>query len=164
MDISERLKNLENYAYEKEMKEKRKIEKERQEEIAMINSIKSLKSRIDDLLLVANSCLSNGISIESREWNYMDYKHGNFVADAVTHHLGFSTYGEKTIHYLEIRGGGYDHYNLKTDGCIVDVQGEKLYVLKRFLNEFDEFESEFYAYVDKFIDSHSIKSKENKSE
>lgn len=157
MNVSERLKNLENYAVEKEMEEKRKIEKERQEEIAMIKNIKSLKPRIDDLLLVANSCLSKGISIENREWNYMDYKHGNFVSDAVTHHLGFSTYGEKTIHYLEIKGGGYDDYNLKTDGYIVDVQGEKLYVLKKFLNKFDEFEKEFYVYVDKFINSHSIK-------
>lgn len=155
MNVSKRLKSLENYASEKGMEEKRKIERERQEEIAMIKNIKSLKPRIDDLLIVANSCLSKGISIENREWNYMDYKHGNFVSDAVTHHLGFSIHRGKAIHYLEIRGGGYDNYNLKTDGYIVGVQGEKLYVLKRFLNEFDKFESEFYAYVDKFIDSHS---------
>lgn len=160
MNVSERLKNLENYADEKEMGEKRKIEKERQEEIAMINNIKSLKPRIDDLLLVANSCLSHGIRIENREWGYMDYKHGNFVADAVTHHLGFSTHKGKAIHYLEIRGGGYDDYNLKTDGYIVDVQGlqgEKLYVLKKFLNKFDEFEKEFYAYVDKVVINSHLK-------
>lgn len=159
MNVSERLKNLEDYASEKEMEEKRKTEKERQKKMAMIKDIKSLKPRINDLLLVANSCLSHGVRIENREWGFMDYENGNFAADAVTHHLGFSTYGEKTktIRYLEIRGGGYDHYNLKTDGEIVDVQGEKLYALKRFLNEFDEFESEFYAYVDRFINSHSIK-------
>ena len=153
--VMERLKNLENYAAEKEIEEKRKIEKERQEEMAMIENIKSLKPRIDDLLLVANSCLSNGISIENHEWNYLNYKHGHFAADATTHHLGFSTHRGKAIHYLEIRGGGYDDYNLITDGYIVDVQGEKLYVLKRFLNEFDEFEKEFYDYVDKVINSHS---------
>ena len=157
MNVSERLKNLENYATEKEMEEKRKNEKERQEEIAMINNIKSLKPRIDDLLLVANSCLSHGIRIENIEWGSMNYKDGHFGADATTHHLGFSIHKGKAIRYLEIRGGGYDHYNLKTDGDIVDVQGEKLYVLKKFLNKFDEFEKEFYVYVDKFINSHSIK-------
>lgn len=155
MNVSERLKNLENYASEKEMEEKRETEKERQEEIAMIKNIKSLKPRIDDLLLVANSCLSKGISIESRKWGFMDYENGNFEADAVTHHLGFSINRGKAIHYLEIKGGGYDDYNLITDGYIVDVQGEKLYVLKKFLNKFDEFEKEFYAYVDKVINSHS---------
>lgn len=155
MNVSERLKSLENYATEKEMEKKRKIERERQEEIAMIKNIKSLKPRIDDLLIVANSCLSKGIRIENIEWGSMNYKDGHFGADATTHHLGFSIHRGKAIHYLEIRGGGYDNYNLKTDGYIVDVQGEKLYVLKRFLNEFDKFESEFYAYVDKFIDSHS---------
>lgn len=155
MNVSERLKNLENYASEKEMEEKRKIERERQEEIAMIKNIKSLKPRIDDLLLVANSCLSHGIRIENIKWGSMNYKDGHFGADATTHHLGFSIHESTHIHFLEIRGGGYDNYNLNTNGVIVDVQGEKLYVLKRFLNEFDKFESEFYAYVDKFIDSHS---------
>lgn len=155
MNVSERLKSLESYATEKEMEKKRKIERERQEEIAMIKNIKSLNPRIDDLLIVANSCLSKGIRIENIEWGSMNYKDGHFGADATTHHLGFSIHRGKAIHYLEIRGGGYDNYNLKTDGYIVDVQGEKLYVLKRFLNEFDKFESEFYAYVDKFIDSHS---------
>ena len=115
MNVSEILKNLENYASEKEMEEKRKTKKERQEEMAMIENIKSLKPRIDNLLLVANSCLSHDISIENREWNYLNYKHGHFAADAVTHHLGFSINRGKAIHYLEIRGGGYDHYNLKTE-------------------------------------------------
>lgn len=155
MNIEEILRNLENYANKREEDKRRKMEEKLREEEEMIKQIKALKPRIDDLLLVANSCLSKGIRIENIEWGSMNYKDGHFGADATTHHLGFSIHRGKAIHYLEIRGGGYDNYNLKTDGYIVDVQGEKLYVLKRFLNEFDKFESEFYAYVDKFIDSHS---------
>lgn len=153
MNAQEILRNLENYANKREEDKRRKMEEKLREEEEMIKQIKALKPRIDDLLLVANSCLSHNIPFENHEWGFLDYKHGHFGADAMTHQLGFSIHIGKAIHYLEIRGGGYDHYNLKTDGEIIDVQGEKLYVLKRFLNEFDEFEKEFYAYVDKFINS-----------
>lgn len=160
MNVSERLKNLENYATEKEMKKKRKIERERQEEMAMTKQIMSLKPRIEDLILVANSCLSKGIYIgrpnPQRSYPSRGYgtKDGYFLADAVR--LGFDTDGRRSVYYLVIRGGGFgEHYKLKTDGEVVEIEGKKLSALKRFLNEFYEFEKEFYAYVDKFIASNS---------
>lgn len=160
MNVSERLKNLENYATEKEMKKKRKIERERQEEMAMTKQIMSLKPRIEDLILVANSCLSKGIYIgrpnPHRSYPSRGYgtKDGYFLADAVR--LGFDTDGRRSVYYLVIRGGGFgEHYKLKTDGEVVEIEGKKLSALKRFLNEFYEFEKEFYAYVDKFIASNS---------
>lgn len=155
MNVSERLKNLENYASEKEKAKQRKIEKERKEEMEMIKQIKSLKPRIEDLLLVGNSCLSTGIYIGKRDTQFNEYKDGYFLGNPIAHRLGFDTDGYRPIHYLEIPGGGYDNYNLKTNGVIVDLWGDKLRVLKQFLNEFDEFEKEFYAYVDKFIASNS---------
>lgn len=160
MNVSERLKNLEIYATEKEMKKQRRIERERQEEMTMTKQIMSLKPRIENLMLIANSCLSKGIYIGRpnplRGYPSRGYgtKDGYFLADAVR--LGFDTDGRRPVYYLVIRGGGFsEHYKLKTDGEMVEIEGKKLSALKRFLNEFDEFEKEFYAYVDKFIDSNS---------
>ena len=155
MNVSERLKNLENYATEKEMEKKRKIERERQEEMTITKEIMSLKPRIENLMLVANSCLSKGIYIgRPKPLRGYGTKDGYFLADAVR--LGFDTDGRRPVYYLVIRGGGFgEHYKLKTDGEVVEIEGKKLSALKRFLNEFDEFEKEFYAYVDKFIASNS---------
>ena len=40
-------------------------------------------------------------------------------------------------------------HNLTTDGVNINVSGGVERVLKYFLDEFDEFETEFYKYVDK---------------
>ena len=125
------------------------MEEEEREEMEMIELIKALKPRIQDLILVGNSCVSKGIYIGKLDTQSTEYRNRYFLADKVTHHLGFDTDGHRPIYYLGILGGGYDHYNLRTDGNIVDVDGEKLYVLRKFLNKFDEFEKEFYAYVDR---------------
>lgn len=157
MNVSERLKNLENYATEKEMKKKRKIERERQEEMAMTKQIMSLKPRIEDLILVANSCLSKGIYIgrpnplrgyPSRGYSTKD---GYFLATGGR--LGFDTDGKRPVYYLAVVIAKHDM--LQTNGKMVELEGQKILLLKNFLNQFDNFESEFYAYVDKFIASNS---------
>ena len=45
-------------------------------------------------------------------------------------------------------GGGACTWNLKTDGNEIIVDGEVERVLKMFLEQFNEFEEEFYKYVD----------------
>ena len=108
-------------------------------------------------MIVGNSCLKNNIRIKYNSCNYCDYEHGHFITDAWAHLLGFVIEGriqdKNTIYYLGIEGGGCCQWNLKTDGNTVYVEGatqdKKLYVLKRFVDEFDEFESKFYSYVDK---------------
>lgn len=150
MNASERLKNLENHVNKKEEEKRRKIEEEEREEMEMIEQIKALKPRIQDLILVGNSCVSNGIYIGKLDTQYTEYNNRYFLADKVTHHLGFDTDGHSPIYFLGIFGGGYDHYNLRTNGNIFDLDGDKLYVLRKFLNNFDEFENAFYDYVDRF--------------
>ena len=151
-----RINNIEKFAKKKEEERVSReitiaqmIEKHKEE-------IKGLKARIDELVEVANACVNNGIPIEGRAWGGREsYETHHFVSNSWSHLCGFiREYDKGTRQNLPITkvgiiGGGACNFNLKTDGVIVDVSGDEAYVLKRFLESFDTFETEFYKYVDK---------------
>ena len=164
MKISERIKNMDNYGMEKERTEREEIEKKKREESEMINKIKHLKPRIQDLLSVANACLANGIELEHGSWNH-NYDKGDFIADATTHKLGFIKNASSPICYIGITGGGWSLYDLKTNGVELDADGrDKFIALKRFLKDFDKFEKLFYAYVDDMTVDYSDEVKKKSQE
>lgn len=118
-------------------------------------SIRKLKQRIDKLLEVGNACLENNIPIEvstfpSRE----SYDTHQFVSNGWSHLVGFiierdpDTKIQLPLTKVGKIGGGVRNYNLTTDGINIDVSGNVEYVLKKFLDDFDTFETEFYKYVD----------------
>lgn len=118
--------------------------------------IRALKPRIDELLEVGNACLKYGIALEGRAFGCREgYDTHQFISNSWSHLVGFiREYSQTTRKYLPLTkvgkiGGGACHYNLTTDGVTINVSGEVAYVLKKFLDDFDTFETEFYKYVDK---------------
>lgn len=151
----------------KEMEKREMIDKH-------IAYIKTLKPRIAELINVANACLENGIEINAEHnhghSHWLDkWEHGTFCTNCITHKIGFvwQYNNHRFINQIEtmgIDGGGAngEHY-LRTNGDYVvsrigrgyndKCQEPDLYQLKRFVETFDEFETEFYKYVDKVVAS-----------
>lgn len=154
------MNRIDNIAKFAQKKEEEQIAKEN-DTIRQIEEykakIRSLKSRIDELIMVGNACIDHNIPLEGRAFGcHEGYDTNQFITNSWSHLLGFvQTYDKNTrkrlpFTKLGIHGGGACYFNLETDGVTVDVSGkESLYVLKRFVNGFDVFETEFYKYVDK---------------
>ena len=131
----------------------------------LVECIKSLKPRIDNLILVANECIRNGLEIDAYGKTLSRYKdtreNGTFVTNGITHRLGFvKTQMSDSVTQLGIDGGGYcGKWDFRTDGentySISNNDYERsmsaeptLIHLKQFVSDFPEFEADFYAYVD----------------
>ena len=152
----ERINNIARFA---QKKEEERIMKEMSIEMQIEEykaKIRSFKPRIDELLAVGNACLEYGIPLEGKEWGgHEGYDTNQFITNGWSHLLGFIANYDQTkrkkmpFTKIGIMGGGACHYDLKTDGVTIDVSGEVLYILKRFVEGFDLFEEEFYKYVDK---------------
>lgn len=160
--LEERLKKINEFATkkmqrrtQKELETKKEIEKYKKE-------IEKLLPRIKDLVTVANVCLQSNISIENKSINSMKYKYGHFTADNWSHSIGFMADRTKGgfifdrptyVWGIGKLGGGCCHYNLIVSNGEVDVAGDEdsdiKYVLKSFIDGFDEFENEFYMYIDR---------------
>ena len=113
--------------------------------------IKTLKPRIDELLEVGNACLVYGIELNGRSWGgHEGYDTHQFFSNSWSHLVGFISDGkDKPITKVGKRGGGACNWELETNGIDIEVSGNIERVLKYFIDEFDEFETEFYKYVDK---------------
>ena len=150
-----RVDNIAKFAQKKEME---KIAKEKaitQQFEDYKAQIRAFKPRIDELLVVGNACLEHGIPLETQSSD-QSYKTHQFVSNGWSHLNGFiKEYDQNTRQPLPFTkvgkiGGGWDDYTLKTDGVHIQISGsDALFALKRFVEGFDEFETEFYKYVDK---------------
>lgn len=112
--------------------------------------------RIQQLIDTANACISYGIPICHDYINGRNYDDNYFRTDGCSHILGFefNPHHPSTITRIGKEGGGYDHYNVYTDGKTITATGDdRLWALERFVEKFDEFETKFYAYVDKVCKS-----------
>lgn len=153
------MSRIENIAKFAQKRDDAQMEKERriEMEIEMYKErIKALKHRIDELLTVGNACMEHGIPIEGRAWGgHEGYDTNQFISNSWSHLVGFikevdmETRKPLPLAKVGVRGGGACHFDLETDGVRIDVSGEVLWVLKHFVEGFDEFETEFYKYVDK---------------
>lgn len=149
-DNMSRIDKIVQFAQKRE-EDKLTKEQEKQRQIEDYKAkIKALKPRIDELLAVGNACLEHNIPIACRSWGgHEGYDTHHFTTNSWSHLLGFVLAGKNLpIYKLGICGGGACNYDLETDGVSIDVSGDVLYVLKRFVQEFDEFEEEFYKYID----------------
>ena len=135
-NIAKFAKKREEEQLEKETKSLRQIDEYKEK-------IKALKARIDELLAVGNACLEHGITLTGQAWGgHEGYDTNQFITNGWSHLLGFVSEKGLPFTKLGICGGGACNYDLKTDGITINI-------LKRFVNEFDEFETEFYKYIDK---------------
>lgn len=150
-----RISKIENFA-------KKREEDKMAKEIAMKNiiesykeKIKELRPRINELVEVVNACVEHNIPIEGKAFGGREsYETHQFVSNSWSHLCGFIKEYDNVNRYplpitkVGIIGGGACNFNLKTDGETIDVSGDELFVLKRFLESFDTFETEFYKYID----------------
>lgn len=153
-----RIDNIVNFA---KKREEDKIAKEmellRQSEECQAQ-IRALKLRIKEIIDVGNACLVNGIQLEGTSWGgHEGYDTHQFVTNRWSHLVGFVQNGKSAIFELGIdAGGACGEYDFRTNGIeIYDIHEKtrekispSLYHMKKFLENFDTFESEFYKYVD----------------
>lgn len=137
--------------------------KQMEEDLAALNQIeeykkriRALKPRIDELIRVGNACLEHGIPLTGESWGcHQGYDTHQFISNGWSHLCGFIQRRDmntrEILPFTQVGkvGGGACNYNLATDGETVEVTGDAAFVMNRFLEDFDEFETEFYKYVDK---------------
>lgn len=150
-----RIDNIANFAKKKEEEAVAKEIALKQRIEGYKEQIRALKPRIDELLKVGNACLEYGIPLTGQAWGgHEGYDTHQFITNGWSHVLGFvktfdpSTRKQLPFTKLGIEGGGACNYHLETDGVTIFVAKDEAYVLKRFVEEFDKFETEFYKYVD----------------
>ena len=161
--MSERLNRsitiLEKTAKGIEAKKISEEKKKNQEKIDLMQKIRDLEPRITDLIEAGQKCQELGIDFpvknEMPQYGY----DSRFEADGVNHDLGFIT-KEFKIQYLGIKNGGFDGpWDFYTDGKESFPVSNKEYLkgatgdpqicdMKKFLNQFDSFESAFYQWID----------------
>lgn len=125
--------------------------------------IKNLAPRISELIGVAQEMHMNNIPL-GKIVQRRGFYEPEFEAEGIYHKLGFYTRGGCIPSTLAIIGGGCDGYDMQVDGegeiCVnpllkrVGTWGEAQATndffdkCRRFLAEFDEFETKVYEYVD----------------
>ena len=139
--------------------------------------IMELWERIENIIEVGNALKKNGFlyNKETIQYHHEDARlkpygyEGAVIAEGIHHHVGFMVdrtnymdyfYSPAPIEYLGIRMGGacgdYDFYTNGMSICSVhEKDGRKQSVpikhMEKFLREFPQFESAFYAWVEAII-------------
>lgn len=135
----------------------------------LMKEIKSLSSRIKDIIALANACNQNGVKIPEKDLWHDDYDSGKkygykheFIAEGICHHTGlirtWGSYANGTYKYIGIENGGANGcYDLWTDGDNVfyihednrnDKQRPGIRDMGKFLEEFPVFERAFLNWID----------------
>ena len=156
MTLEERMAMIDNKVIRENAKEEReRIERENKYKDCIYN-IKALKPRIDDLIKLANYAKAKGINFNNKGWGcHEGYDTGMFYTNSWSHLVGFVN--NDYIMYLGINAGGAcGSISFRTNGEEVFGYNDNKEIVKpllghmeRFLNTFDTFESEFYAYIEK---------------
>lgn len=150
-----------------------KAEKEKKlndEKRSFEEKILSYKDRMYAMIEVAEFALKNGIPLTGSAWGgHEGYDTHQFFSNSWSHCLGFVKNSLGIFGIGIIAGGACGNVNLYFDGD--EVYGEiaqrnyktdkieyqqvdpPYNYLKRCANEFDEFEREFYAYIEKVCTS-----------
>lgn len=121
-----------------------------------MNTIHEWKSRIDDLIDLANYAKKNKIPLCVNDLTNQCYERGFFYSNGWSHLVGFIN--EDNISKLGIiAGGAFGKWNFYTDGEFLyesDDDGNKqepqLQHLEKFVKNFPIFEEEFYKYIDRY--------------
>ena len=160
MDINNILSKIENYkaAIAERAEQERVAAKHHHTQL--LDQIWVMKPNIDNLIKVANAAREVGIPIQVKFPNTnFTYENGDFMADAMTHKIGFipSSLTSERIIGVGFEGGGYcGNYDFFTNGLAVldrnhDNGRDKpasTEHLEKFIEKFPEFEKAFYDYIE----------------
>ena len=141
---------------DKDRARQKEIETKNRFDIALAK-IKELKPRIDDLIKLANYAKGNGIDFNKRGWGgHEGYDTGMFCTNSWSHLVGFVN--RNPIKLLGIDAGGVcgdvdfrtnGEYTFGLNRNTMAIVEPSLYHMENFIKKFDEFEREFYAYIEK---------------
>lgn len=148
--IDKKVGNDKDKAKQKEIETKNRFD-------TALAKIKELKPRIDDLIKLANYAKDNGIDFNKRGWGgHEGYDTGMFYTNSWSHLVGFVNRNPITLLGIDA-GGACGDVDFRTNGedtfglnrnTMVIVE-PSLYHMENFIKKFDEFEREFYAYIEK---------------
>jgi uncharacterized protein (DUF2344 family) len=154
--IQQVAKNRVNAELQKQITEKEKREQ-------LYNQIKKLAPRIKELVALANTCVNNGIHLTSYLEHSINHKPNYFFTDDLYHNTGFCEDKSLISHVGIDNGGCFGEYHLMVDtnGEITVTKGKEvrkriiannenlsIKTLKRFVDEFPEFETKFLNWID----------------
>lgn len=158
-----RIEKIKIYAVEEEARKNFEMEQKKVEELKTVKKIESLWDRAKELIDTYNACVDANIKMpKESSLDRLDM----FTANAISHRLGFgvinpdlSTFGianEKYRDSLAVHGGGCANCEVVLYKGELFYKGndwDRAWAMKRFLDQFDEFESKFYAWVDKITEN-----------
>lgn len=171
-----RINKIKAYAIKKEEEKRKKQKAENDKKAELIKEIKSLDSDIAELVDTANACLKAGIEINKygKYGNYYDsYGNGTFVANAISHKLGFVIEEKNAVLGIGIlkTGENCEFDLISEDGNVYvrrtyrDSSGIKqrkkvddsfhlsVSHFEYFLKVFPAFKESFYKYVDGILEA-----------
>lgn len=166
--VENRFDKIRGYGKNRALEASRKTDFEAKAVACLKAQIRSLQPSIEALIQTANACLENGICIDrsgdSLDRCYDTYEKGTFFTNGISHRLGFvhaPMSSKKQVVMLGIDAGGIcGEWNFRTNGKDIYSQYQQQTSTRRepqrkhleqFLNSFEEFETAFYAYVDKIV-------------
>ena len=154
--MNDRINAIASFAQRRdaEIENKKKQADDREEFLKQ--TILGWSDRIQQLIDTANACVKHGIKFWHDSVNNRKYDGNYFVTDGCCHILGFefNRHRPSTITRIGKEGGGCCHFNVFTDGKTIEATGDgRLWALEEFVKRFDEFETKFYAYIDKICAS-----------
>lgn len=115
--------------------------------------VQKLGPRISTLVEEGRACMQNKIPLTGSGWGCVEtYDTHQFISNGWSHLTGFIC----RYDYIEgvgKAGGGACNYHLEItpQGEISCLTGDKVWVLEKFLKDFDTFETKFHEYVEKII-------------
>lgn len=148
--IDKKVGNDKDRARQKEIETKNRFD-------TALAKIKELKPRIDDLIKLANYAKDNGIDFNKRGWGgHEGYDTGMFYTNSWSHLVGFVNRDPITLLGIDA-GGACGDVDFRTNGehtfglnrNTMAIIEPSLYRMENFIKKFDEFEREFYAYIEK---------------
>lgn len=156
--MSKRLEKIKAYKNHIDMLEKERIDAVKIKYDLLIDKVRALKPRISELIETANECLEYGIEINKYaiNRNCYSYVQGTFVSNGMYHRVGFILNSGHISYVGIINGGACGIYDFVTDGEKIayvrqnsnDTRVPGIEDLEKFVNGFDEFEKQFYSYID----------------
>lgn len=131
----------------------------------LMEQIKEISDRIQDIIALANSCNENSVKIpEDRYDKESGAKYGyphEFIAEGICHHVGlirtWGLYGSGTYQFIGIVNGGCcGQYDFWTNGYRSFGRHEETHIeteprisdLEHFLKEYPSFEKAFLNWID----------------
>lgn len=176
MNIETAKNKIINHNVKIEKEKQKKEQKRKTEEKKCLEKIKKLQPRIKQIIEIGNLCIENNIFIGHKPCSdKRTYKEKCFETEGIKHQLGFypnnmqgyPVYKCLYYDYIGIINGGFcgDWDFLINDKEILEIKQEKdkhtpaldhtstyrkptIRQMTKFLNQFDEFEREFYKFIE----------------